>query len=70
MKAGIKQGAVESPSLFAVLAELCFAVALQRFSWHTCSSKLPGLNLRDILLIDDNILHSMVSNRYDILTSC
>ena len=31
VKVGIKQGAVESPTLFSVLAELCYADTAQRF---------------------------------------
>ena len=56
MESGVKQGAIESPAFFSIVAEICFAEAEERFGWSKASPQLPGLDLRDILFMDDSIL--------------
>ena len=56
MCTGIKQGAIESPTLFSLVSELCVADASDRYNWGAQGDKLPGLNLRDILFMDDSVM--------------
>ena len=43
MQRGIKQGAVESPILFALVAEACLAEASTKFNWGSVSgTSFPG----------------------------
>ena len=56
MRSGIKQGAVESPCLFSLLADVCFEEASRRFGWDSSNAEVPDLHLRDILYMDDSVL--------------
>ena len=42
MLSRVKQGAVESPALFSLVADLCFQEAATRFGWEEEISKLPA----------------------------
>ena len=55
MKAGIRQGSVESPSLFGLLAELCVQTTATKFGWDTTSPGTGGLPVRDVLFMDDAV---------------
>ncbi|CAE7949162.1 unnamed protein product [Symbiodinium sp. KB8] len=62
MTRGIKQGAVESPALFAMVAEVCLAEAARRFQWQSLGELFPGMPHHDVLFMDDCILwHIMIS---------
>ena len=58
MTRGIKQGAVESPALFAMVAETCLAEAAARFNWSSGPGVFPGMPHHDVLFMDDCILWS------------
>ena len=58
MTRGIKQGAVESPALFAMVAEVCLAEASERFRWGSMGEVFPGMPHQDVLFMDDCILWS------------
>ena len=58
MTRGIKQGAVESPALFAMVAEVCLAEAAERFRWGSMGEVFPGMPYQDVLFMDDCILWS------------
>ena len=62
MKSGIKQGAVESPCLFSLLADVCFEEASRRFDWAASISPIEDLALRDILYMDDSVLWEVQSS--------
>ena len=53
MQRGIKQGAVESPILFALVAEMCLAEASSRYQWSKEEQVFQGLEFRDMLYMDD-----------------
>ena len=55
MCSGIKQGAIESPAFFGIVAGLCYADAECRFSWDECDPKLPLLPVREVLYMDDSV---------------
>ena len=63
MKSGIKQGAVESPCLFSLLADVCFEEASRRFQWDDSVPPLQDLALRDILYMDDSVLWEVQGSR-------
>ncbi|CAE7749213.1 pol [Symbiodinium sp. CCMP2456] len=52
---GIKQGALESPAFFSFLAETCLHEAAAKFEWHKQTSTFEGLNLDDLLYMDDGL---------------
>ena len=56
MKSGIKQGAVESPCLFSLLADVCVEETSRRFQWSDSIPPLHDLPLREILYMDDSVL--------------
>ena len=56
MTRGIKQGAVESPALFGMVAEVCLAEASERYKWHSMGEVFQGMPHQDILFMDDCIL--------------
>ena len=58
MKRGIKQGAVESPAFFAMVAEACLEEAATRFQWGSLPEVFPGMPYHDVLFMDDCIIWS------------
>ena len=56
MTQGIKQGAVESPGLFAMVAEVCLLEAATRYQWDKEPRVLCGMPHEDVLFMDDGIL--------------
>ena len=58
MTRGIKQGAVESPALFAMVAEVCLEEAAQRYDWQSLGEVFPGMPHHDVLFMDDCIVWS------------
>ena len=56
MSTGIRQGAVESPSLFSLLAELCFQTTADRYGWSADVPHADGLPAREALFMDDAVL--------------
>ncbi|CAE7229646.1 Pol, partial [Symbiodinium necroappetens] len=56
MNTGIKQGAVESPSMFAWVAELALAEAIEKYSWHARGSLFADLPSEEMLYMDDGML--------------
>ena len=56
MQRGIKQGAVESPILFALVAEFCLAEAATRFRWRHEDVAFQGMEHHDMLYMDDCLL--------------
>ena len=56
MTQGIKQGAVESPAIFAMIAEVCLQDATERFQWTQQPRVFQGLLHEDVLFMDDGIL--------------
>ncbi|OLQ00488.1 putative 149 kDa protein [Symbiodinium microadriaticum] len=63
MTRGIKQGAVESPALFAMVAEVCLEEAAQRFRWGSLGEVFPGMPYQDVLFMDDCILWMLAGER-------
>ena len=55
MRSGVRQGAVESPSFFGQLAELCVQTAAEENGWESTCPGADGLPLRDILFMDDAV---------------
>ncbi|CAE7610775.1 unnamed protein product, partial [Symbiodinium pilosum] len=51
-----RQGSVESPAFFALIADVCVEEAGRRFGWHAECPGLEGLNLREVLFMDDAIV--------------
>ncbi|CAE6963578.1 unnamed protein product [Symbiodinium sp. CCMP2592] len=58
MTQGIKQGAVESPGFFSMIAEVCFQEAGARFGWDKLPSAFEGLPFHDVLFMDDGFMWS------------
>ncbi|CAE7294318.1 unnamed protein product [Symbiodinium sp. CCMP2592] len=58
MQKGIKQGAVESPALFAMIAEVCLSEAAERYEWSKQAQVFPGMPHQDVLFMDDGLLWS------------
>ena len=58
MNRGIKQGAVESPTMFAWIAELAMADAISKHGWHEGDRLFPGLQSEEMLYMDDGMLWS------------
>ena len=56
MNTGIKQGAVESPSMFAWVAELALAETIEKYGWHTGDTLFTGLQSEEMLYMDDGML--------------
>ena len=56
MNTVIKQGAIESPCLFSMVAAMCLRDAEVRLTLGDCDPKMPSLQLRDILFMDDGIV--------------
>ncbi|CAE7311616.1 unnamed protein product [Symbiodinium necroappetens] len=55
MHDGIKQGAIESPAFFGFLAETCLHEASVRYKWHEQANTFPGLELNNLLYMDDGL---------------
>ena len=55
MRTGIRQGAVESPSFFGQLAELCVQTAAERYGWEPNCPGIDGLPVREVLFMDDAV---------------
>ena len=55
MKSGIRQGAVESPLLFGMLAELCVQTTADKYGWGSTCPGADGLPVRDVLFMDDAV---------------
>ncbi|CAE7460434.1 pol [Symbiodinium sp. CCMP2456] len=55
MQDGIKQGAIESPSFFSFLAETCLHEASARFKWTDQPRTFSGLDLDNLLYMDDGL---------------
>ena len=53
---GIRQGAVESPLMFAAIIEWVLQDASNRYQWNTCTSTYPDLPLTQTAYMDDIIL--------------
>ncbi|CAE7265287.1 lolT1 [Symbiodinium sp. CCMP2592] len=58
MTQGIKQGAVESPGFFSMIAEVCFQEAGERFGWDKMPSAFEGMPHHDVLFMDDGFIWS------------
>ena len=58
MRRGIKQGAVESPTMFAWIAEIAIATAIQKYGWHQGPRLFEGLEPEEMLYMDDGMLWS------------
>ena len=56
MTQGIKQGGVESPGFFAMLAEVCVQEAAERYGWHREDQALQGFPHSEVLFMDDGVL--------------
>ncbi|CAE7301394.1 Slc34a2, partial [Symbiodinium pilosum] len=56
MRTGIRQGAVESPMFFGMLAELCVQTASEKYGWAPECPGAGNLPLRDILYMDDAVM--------------
>ena len=55
MHDGIKQGAIESPAFFSFLAETCLHEAVERYAWHKTEDTFTGLQLNNLLYMDDGL---------------
>ncbi|CAE7907718.1 unnamed protein product, partial [Symbiodinium microadriaticum] len=55
MHDGIKQGAIESPAFFSFLAETCLHEAAERYAWHKTEDTFAGLQLNNLLYMDDGL---------------
>ena len=55
MHDGIKQGAIESPAFFGFLAETCLHEASVRYKWHEQANTFSGLELDNLLYMDDGL---------------
>ena len=58
MHDGIKQGAIESPAFFSFLAETCLHEASERYEWHKTANAFEGLDLNNLLYMDDGLMWS------------
>ncbi|CAE7637766.1 NLRC3 [Symbiodinium microadriaticum] len=56
MTRGIKQGAVESPTLFAWIAELAMSEAISKYGWHNTDRLFEGLQSEEMLYKDDGMV--------------
>ena len=56
LRSGIKQGASESPQLFAFIMEVALMEAGEEFGWHRMQRVLPELEHSDLLFMDDGVL--------------
>ncbi|CAE7233474.1 unnamed protein product [Symbiodinium sp. CCMP2592] len=56
MDRGIKQGAVESPTFFAYIAELALADTIETHGWRHMPALYPGLPPEEMLYMDDGLL--------------
>ena len=56
MSTGIKQGAVESPSMFAWVTELALAETIEKYGWHTGDTLFADLQSEEMLYMDDGML--------------
>ncbi|CAE7541494.1 unnamed protein product [Symbiodinium sp. CCMP2456] len=56
MQQGIRQGAIESPILFALAAELCLAETARRFRWDNNKQLFEGFTMHEMLFMDDSLL--------------
>ncbi|CAE7706713.1 unnamed protein product [Symbiodinium sp. CCMP2592] len=68
---GIRQGAVESPFIFAIVMEEALHRAQQHQHWPRAVPPLPDLRLGEILFMDDSLLWSAsrrdISLKYELL---
>ena len=58
MRRGIKQGAVESPTMFAWIAELALSEAITTYGWHDARKLFEGLTSEEMLYMDDGMVWS------------
>ena len=58
MMRGIKQGAVESPAMFAWIAEMAMNTAIQKYGWHEGPRLFEGLVPEEMLYMDDGMIWS------------
>ncbi|CAE7726001.1 pol, partial [Symbiodinium sp. CCMP2456] len=65
MSQGIKQGGVESPGFFAMLAEICLQETASRFRWHEDPDVFEGFPYHDVLFMDDGILWAKGADRVE-----
>ncbi|CAE7247538.1 R1A1-element\ORF2 [Symbiodinium sp. CCMP2456] len=65
MSQGIKQGGVESPGFFAMLAEICLQETAARFRWHEDPEVFEGFPYNDVLFMDDGILWAKGADRVE-----
>ena len=56
MRSGIKQGAVESPTMFAWIAELALSDAVTKHGWHSGQRLFEGLQSEEMLYMDDGMI--------------
>ena len=56
MNRGIKQGAVESPALFAWIAELALSDAVSKYGWHDTVRLFEGMQSEEMLYMDDGMV--------------
>ncbi|CAE7247126.1 unnamed protein product [Symbiodinium sp. CCMP2592] len=56
MPSGIKQGAVESPSFFAFIAEVALSETAAKHGWGRREKLLEGMNHEECMFMDDTIL--------------
>ncbi|CAE7650830.1 unnamed protein product, partial [Symbiodinium necroappetens] len=56
MNRGIKQGAVESPTMFAWIAELALAGSIHKYNWRSGPRVFDDLSSEEMLYMDDGIL--------------
>ena len=56
MTSGVKQGAAESPMLFAFIMEVALREAGLEFGWAKLRRILPELASSDLLFMDDGVL--------------
>ena len=61
MKTGIRQGAVEYPYFFSLLAELCVQLTAEKHHWASVSPGTGGLPVREALYMDDTIMWNVQS---------
>ena len=58
MRRGIKQGAVESPTMFAWIAELAMNTAVEKYGWRNGPRVFEDLPSEETLYMDDGMLWS------------
>ena len=56
MRRGIKQGAVESPTMFAWVAELALATSIRKYGWRSGERLFEDMLSEEMLYMDDGML--------------